>query len=125
MCPLRCCWLCEQHTEQKGPKHTGFLSLHLTRSPEVDGSKLDDPALLVGIYGHFSSLVRERKGESEVILLCLTICDPMDCSPRGSSVLGILQARILEWVAISVSRGSSQPRDRTQVSRIAGRFFTV
>ena len=47
----------------------------------------------------------------------------MDCSPLGSSVHRILQARILEWVAISFSRGSSQPRDRTQVSRIAGRCF--
>ena len=42
---------------------------------------------------------------------CLTVCDPMDCSPLGSSVHGILQARILEWVAIPSSRGSSQPRD--------------
>ena len=50
----------------------------------------------------------------------------MDCSPPGSSVHGILQARILEWVAISFSRGSSQPRDRTQVSRIfAGRPFNL
>ena len=49
----------------------------------------------------------------------------MDCSPPGSSVHGILQARILEWVAISSSRESSQPRDRTQVSCIAGRFFTT
>ena len=57
--------------------------------------------------------------------LCLTLCDPMDCSPLGSSVLGILQARILEWVAIPSSMGSfSQPRDQTQVSGIAGRFFT-
>ena len=47
----------------------------------------------------------------------------MDYSPPGSSVHGILQARILEWVAISFSRGSSQPRDWIQVSRIAGRFF--
>ena len=44
---------------------------------------------------------------------CPTLCDPMDCSPPGSSVHGILQARILEWVAISFSRGSSQPRDKT------------
>ena len=51
-------------------------------------------------------------------------CDCMNCSPPGSSVHGILQARILEWVAISLSRGSSWPRDRTQVSHIAGRFFT-
>ena len=42
---------------------------------------------------------------------CLTLCDLMDCSPPGSSVHGILQARILEWVAISFSRGLSQPRD--------------
>ena len=49
----------------------------------------------------------------------------MDCSLPGSSILGIFQARVLEWVAISSSRGSSQPRDRTQVSCIAGRRFTV
>ena len=49
----------------------------------------------------------------------------VDCSPSGSSVHGISQARILEWVAISFSRGSSQPRDRTQVSCTAGGFFTV
>ena len=47
---------------------------------------------------------------------CTTLCDSMDCSPPGYSVQGILQARILEWVAISFSRGSSQPRDGTQVS---------
>ena len=50
---------------------------------------------------------------------------PVDCSPPGSSVHGILQARLLEWVAISFSRGSSRPRDRTQVSRIAGRCFNL
>ena len=63
--------------------------------------------------------------ESEVTPSCLTLCDPMDCSPPGSSVHGILQARILEWVAIFFSRGSSPPRDRTQVSRIAGRHFNL
>ena len=46
---------------------------------------------------------------------CLTLCDPMDCSPPGSSVHGILQVKILEWVAMSSSRGSSPPRDWTQV----------
>ena len=49
---------------------------------------------------------------------CLTLCDPMDCSPPGSSVDEILQARILEWVAISSSRGSSQLRDQTRISYI-------
>ena len=48
-----------------------------------------------------------------VAQLCLTLCDPMDCSPPGSSAHGILQARVLEWVAIPFSRGSSQPRDRS------------
>ena len=56
---------------------------------------------------------------------CLTLCVPTDHSPPGSSVCGILQARILEWVAIPFSRGSSQPRDETQVSHIAGGFFTI
>ena len=56
---------------------------------------------------------------------CLTLCDPMDYSPPGSSVHGILQARVLEWVAMLSSRGSSQPRNQTQVSHSAGRFFTV
>ena len=56
---------------------------------------------------------------------CPTLCDPMDCSLPGSSVYWILQARILELVAIPFSRGSSRPRDWTHVSCIAGRFFTV
>ena len=60
-----------------------------------------------------------------VAKLCPTLCDPMDCSPLGSSVHRDFQARILEWVATPTSRGSSQPRNRTQVSHIAGRFFTV
>ena len=63
--------------------------------------------------------------ESEVAQSCPTLCNPVDCSPPGSSVHGILQARILEWVAISFSRGSSWPRDRTQVSCIAGRRFNL
>ena len=54
-----------------------------------------------------------------------TLCDSMDCSPPGSSVHGIYQARILEWVAIPFSTESSGPRDGTCVSCIAGRFFTV
>ena len=59
-----------------------------------------------------------QKVKVKVAQSCLTLCDPMDCT-----VYGILQARVLEWVAIPFSRGSSQPRDQTQVSHIAGRFF--
>ena len=61
----------------------------------------------------------ERKVKVKVAQLCPTLWDPMD-----DAVPGILQARILEWVAFPFSRRSSQPRDRTQVSRIAGGFFT-
>ena len=56
---------------------------------------------------------------------CPTLCDPIDCSLPGSSINGTFQARVLEQVAISFSRGSSRPRDQTQVSRIAGRRFTI
>ena len=53
---------------------------------------------------------------------CLTLCDPIDCSPRGSSVHGILQASILEWVASPFSRGYSRTRNQTHISRTAGRL---
>ena len=56
---------------------------------------------------------------------CLTLWDPMDCSPSGSSVHGILQSRILEWAAMTSSRQSSWPRDWTCISCSAGRFFTT
>ena len=54
-----------------------------------------------------------------------TLCNPMDYSLLGSTVHGILQVRKLEWVTMPSSRGSSQPRDQTQVSHTAGRFFTI
>ena len=63
--------------------------------------------------------------QSEVAQLCPTLWDSMDCSPPGSSVHGIFQARILEGVTISFSRGSSQPRDQTWISCITDRFFTA
>ena len=76
------------------------------------------------IHFEFIFVYGARK-QSRVVQLCPTFCDPVDCSPPGSSVHEILQARILEWVAISFSRGSSQPRDRTQVFCIAGRRFNL
>ena len=60
-----------------------------------------------------------------VAQFCLTLCDPMDCSPPGPYVHDILQARILKWIAMSSFRWPSQPRDQRQVSRIAGGFFTI
>ena len=70
-------------------------------------------------------ICRERKQISEVAQLSPTLCDPMDCSLPGSSVHEIFQERILEWVAISFSRGFSQPRDQTRVYHTAGRRFTI
>ena len=67
-------------------------------------------------FMHFSMLATQS---------CPTLHNPMDCSPPGSSVHGILQARILEWIAILFSRGSSWPSSRTQVSCITGRFFII
>ena len=69
--------------------------------------------------------ISERCWKWSEVKLCPTLCDPMDCSLLGSSIHGIFQARVLEWVAIYFSRGSSWPRDGTCVSRIVGRHFTV
>ena len=80
---------------------------------------------------HYNTLDMEtlptsHKGAiSEVSQSCPTLCDPMDCNLPGSSVHGIFQERVLEWVAISFSGGSSQPRDQTQVSHIVGRRFAI
>ena len=60
-----------------------------------------------------------------VTQLCPTLCESMDCSLPGSSVSGILQARLLVWLSIPFSRGSTQARDHTQVYHNEGRFFTV
>ena len=69
--------------------------------------------------------VMYRYEKSEVAQSCLTLCDPLVCSLPGSPLHGIFQARILEWVAISFSRGSSRPRDQAQVSHIVDRWFTI
>ena len=89
--------------------------------PQVNNYSLTNPQR--GIYKFVHTILPELIRKL-VTQSCRTLCDPMDCSPPGSSVLGILQARILEWIAISLSRGSSWARNRTQVSSIAGRLFT-
>ena len=72
-------------------------------------------------------IIPDFQSQKEITMLCHTYCitDPMDCRLPGSSVHGILQASRLEWVVIPFSRGSSQPRDGTWVSCIAGGFFTI
>ena len=71
------------------------------------------------LHRDYDPVFNLQRGEVKVSQLCLTLCDPMDYK-----VCGILQARIPEWVAFPFSRGSSQPRDQTRVSCIAGGFFT-
>ena len=87
---------------------TGSLPLVPSRKPSVDNT--------TSVWDWKKVLVTQW---------CLTAFDPVNCSPPGSSVHGILQARILERVAIPFSRRSSQPRDRTQFSCIASEFFTI
>ena len=74
-------------------------------------------------FWFFLVLISTYNSRSLVTQSCLTLCDLMDCNWAGSSAHGILQARILEWVVMPSFPGSSQPRDQTQVSRIAGRFL--
>ena len=77
------------------------------------------------MYFHLSQERSESEVKLSVAQSCLTLCDLMDCSPPGSSVHGILQASILEWLVIPFSRGSLQPRDWTWISCNAGRFLTI
>ena len=76
--------------------------------------------VIMSVIRSWKLISKLKESESEVAQLCPALCDPMDCSPPG-----ILKARILESVPISFSRGSSQPRDRTQVSCIADRCFIL
>ena len=97
---------------------------HSLPNPGIELSSPTSPALVAGFFTTSATweacLTKSRlKVKVKVTQSCLTHCNPMDCT-----VHGILQARILEWVAFPFSRGSSQPRDQTQVSRIADGFFT-
>ena len=95
--------------------------------PGIKPTSLMSPALAGGFFPTSATWEtlwnhKKRKWKS---LSCLWLWDLMDCSLPGSSAHWILQARILQWVAIPFSSGSSQPKDRTQVSHIAGGFFVV
>ena len=96
------------HTCSARPAMVGVLGAPLGQSFPVDGAS-ESPG----------------ESESEVAQSCPTLCNPMECGQPGSSIHGVFQARTLEWVAISFSRGSSRPRNWTQVSHIAGRCFTI
>ena len=105
------CWSCPS-LRQLAP---GFSSRWGSMSTGGDVRR----AASVSGLGGLGVLWAQRGTEVKGALSCPTLCDPMD-----RTVHGVLQARILEWVAFPSSRGSSQPRDGTQVSCIAGGFFT-
>ena len=108
-----------------------FLGSSLTHGAEScealnQTSETQIPFFLHNLFlMRLQKMSQEKESESEVTQPCPTLCNPMDCSLPGSLVHGTFQARIPEWAAISFSRGSSQPRDWTRVSCIAGRRFTV
>ena len=116
-------WVKNKHTWKPIPTCTKFASkqIHLTHAKESDSG-------VRGMENRIQGAKRTHRNPALrpcrclVSELCPTLCNLMDCSPPGSSVHGILQARILEWVAFSFSRGSSQPSDRTHVSCI-GRWI--
>ena len=135
-----CVWLCAtiyMDCNLPGFSVHGILQVRILGRVAVPSSRrssdsgikpasLTSPALASRFFTTSTTLAKglKVKSKSEVAHSCPTLCDPTDCSLPGSSVHGILQARILEWVAIPFSRGSSQARDWIQVSHIAGGFFT-
>ena len=121
-------WLCKlQHPGNPfNTEYAHWKYVYLQSSCETrTGSQLSKVKWLHCPEKAHTIIMYESESESEVPQSCLTLCDPMDCSLSSSSVHGIFQARMLEWIAISFSRGTSQPRNRTLVSHIAGRRFTV
>ena len=127
------CWL--------SPDSLSSANWNIRRGPQITRSHVgttggsaviaDSPALgmgteLVWLFYPFTIIVSMHACmRVKSLQLCPTLCDPTDCSPPGSSVHGILQARILEWVAMPFSRGSSQLRDWTWIFCIAGGFVAV
>ena len=123
VCTLSCVWL---FVTPWTVAHKAHLSMELSRQDYWSGllypspGDILDPGIEPGSYHIAGRLDHLSYQGVKVAQLCLTLWDPMDYT-----VPGILQARKLEWVAFSFSRGSSQPEDQTQVSHIAGGFFTV
>ena len=109
------------------PKNTGVGSLTLLQGNFLTQEQNQGLLHCRQILNHWATreALYVRESESEVAQPGLTLCDPMVCSSPGSSIHGIFQGRILEWIATSFSRGSSRPRNWTRISHIVGRLFIV
>ena len=110
-------WPAGNQTRCKCRLHVAFLRLHTKESVKY----------LIKILETFITCRNDGSFGCVLCLVaqsCLTLCNSLNCSSPGSSVHGSLQARTLEWVAISFSTGSSQTSDQTCISCIAGRIFT-
>ena len=104
---------------------SSVYSCHLFLISSASVRSIPFLSFIVPIIAWSVPLNMNVKHKHEVAQSCPTLCDPMDCSLPGSSVHGIFQAIVLECIAISFSKGSSQPRDRTQVFCIVDRRFTL
>ena len=89
------------------------------------GPQVEKAQLIIPLRSHHIIITGLCCLPAKLLQSCPTLCNPMDCSPPGSSVHGILHARVLEWVALPSSKGSSWPRVWTWVSCIASRLFTI
>ena len=107
------------------PEYWSGLPCPLPGDLPDPGIEPTSPALAGGFFNTEPQGKSLCTGVYKVAQSCTNLCDTMHHSLPGSSVHRILQARTLEWVAFPFSRGSSQPRDQTQVSCIVGRFFTI
>ena len=107
------------------PKKKGISAQLSGYSQQTFPKSADEEFICLSFCSFYSPVALPHEWVKEVAQLCLTLCNPMDCSLPGFSVHGTSQARILEWVAISFSRRSSRPRDWTRVCHIVGRHFTV
>ena len=114
----------EKSVCRSGSNRHGEMNLFQIRKGVCQGCAWSP--CLYNLYAEYimqNARLDEAQAEIKIevkLLSCPTLCDPVDCCLPGSSIHGILQAIILEWVAISFSRGSSLHRDQTQVSRFAG-----
>ena len=123
--------MCKTELTIVSPSHktierTKIHILHTEQSRVPSKNSVNVSVLVVAVVVSVAGIAVSEKRKVKVKSLSrVRLCDPVDCSLAGSSIHGIFQARLLEWVAMPSSRGPSRPRDQTHVSHVAGRLFTI